>query len=82
MAGTHTASPDVDHARRSRILADTTRRALAMWPRLDRRALSRCAGDPARIATYVSRRTNLPPDIIRAILGRSVTDAEGELWFG
>ena len=82
MAGTPAASHDLDRRTRSRILADTTRRALAMWPRLDRKALSRCAGDPARIATYVSRRTNLPPDIIRAILGRSVTDSERELWFG
>ena len=82
MAGTHAASHEFNRARRSRILADTTRRALAMWPRLDRKALSRCAGDPARIATYVSRRTNLPPDIIRAILVRSVTDSERELWFG
>ena len=58
------------------------RRALAMWPRLDPRALARCAGNPARLARHVSRRTNLPPDIIRAILTPPLAERDGELWFG
>src|SRR5664280_2220546 len=37
--------------------ARVERRAMAMWPRLDHRALRRCHGDTARIAVYVSRRT-------------------------
>ena len=57
-------------------------RALALWQRLDRRALSRCSGDPARIARLVAHRTNLPLETIRAILDPSVSDAEGGIWFG
>jgi hypothetical protein len=69
-------------AARTHPLADPARRALAMWPRLDRRALRRCASDPACIATHVARRTNLPPEIIRAILGPGLTEEDGEIWFG
>ena len=57
-------------------------RALALWPRLDRRALRRCADDPVRIARLVARRTMLPPETIVAILGSGVTDRDRELWFG
>ena len=46
-------------------------RAMALWPRLDRRALSRCGCDPARIANYVSRRTRLPRKAIETLLSRS-----------
>lgn len=46
----------------------TTRRALALWPRLDRRALTRCHGDAARIARFVARRTSLSPDTIAGML--------------
>lgn len=57
------------------------RRALTVWPRLDRRALSRCNGDVACITRLVSKRTALPPQSIRAILlGHQDTDEE--LWFG
>ncbi len=59
-----------------------TQRALALWPRLDRRALGRCAGDPARIARLVARRTSLPPAIIRAILDPGVSEEDQEFWFG
>jgi hypothetical protein len=68
----------LDVPTRSNYLAE---RALIMWPRLDRRALSRCNGDVARITRLVSRRTTLPPQSIRAILlGHQETDEE--LWFG
>jgi hypothetical protein len=46
-------------------------RALALWPRLDRRALARCGCDPARIANYVSRRTRLPTKAIETLLSRA-----------
>jgi hypothetical protein len=46
-------------------------RALALWPRLDRRALARCGCDPARIANYVSRRTRMPTAAIRTLLSQS-----------
>lgn len=46
-------------------------RAMALWPRLDRRALARCGCDPARIANYVSRRTRLPTKAIEALLSQS-----------
>jgi len=45
-------------------------RAMALWPRLDRRALARCGGNPARIANYVSRRTRLPAKAIETLLTR------------
>jgi hypothetical protein len=43
-------------------------RAMALWPRLDHRALARCGCDPARIAHYVSHRTRLPARSIEALL--------------
>jgi hypothetical protein len=43
-------------------------RAMALWPRLDRRALSRAGCDPARIANYVSRRTRMPAKAIETLL--------------
>jgi hypothetical protein len=43
-------------------------RAMALWPRLDRRALSRCGCDPARLALYISRRTRMPVSAIEKIL--------------
>ncbi len=58
-------------------------RALTLWPRLDRRRLNRCAGDPRRIARLVARRTSLPHSaIVSMLLGTSVDDAEIETWFG
>jgi hypothetical protein len=82
MTGTPTTSPRTSAAARSRALAVTARRALLRWPRLDQRALARCAGDAACIASLVARRTNLPPETIRAILVSPETEVEREFWFG
>ncbi len=59
-------------------------RALAHWPRLDRRVLNRCGADARRIARYVSRRTSLSVDAIEAILQRGSAPDEGDIerWFG
>jgi 5-formyltetrahydrofolate cyclo-ligase len=58
-------------------------RALSIWPRLDRRALSRCACDPQRIARVVARRTSLPMEAILAlIVGPTVSRVEMQTWFG
>ena len=58
-------------------------RALSIWPRLDRRALSRCAGDPQRIASVVARRTSLPIDAILAlIMGPGEARVDIQTWFG
>lgn len=46
-------------------------RAMALWPRLDRRALARCRCDPARIANYISRRTRMPARAIETLLSQS-----------
>lgn len=62
--------------------AGLARRAQAIWPRLDRRALARCAGDPARITRLVARRTSLPPAVIRAILDPGLSEVDQEFWFG
>ncbi len=59
------------------------RRALALWPRLDRRALSRCRHDRACVVTLVERRTRLPPTAIWNLLAaRPTTREEAETWFG
>ncbi|MFN8620873.1 MAG: hypothetical protein U0869_09040 [Chloroflexota bacterium] len=44
------------------------RRALALWPRLDREALRRCRDDPRRIASLVARRTPLSIETIVSML--------------
>jgi len=44
------------------------RRAMAIWPRLDHRALHRCNGDPSRIATHVARRTTMTPAAIESLI--------------
>ena len=46
-------------------------RAMALWPRLDRRALARAGCDPARIANYISRRTRIPARAIETLLSES-----------
>ncbi|HEX7949567.1 MAG TPA: hypothetical protein VF494_04390 [Candidatus Limnocylindrales bacterium] len=52
--------------------ADVRRRAMAMWPGLDRKKLARTCGDPARVARLIERRTTLPRESIIGILeGRS-----------
>ncbi len=53
---------------RSEGLCDAARRALLMWPRLDRKVLGRCGCDPVRIARYVARRTSLPLEEILTAL--------------
>jgi hypothetical protein len=59
------------------------RRALALWPRLDRAALRRCRQDPARIAALISRRTALSPESIRQVLLMPpVSDEDVSTWFG
>lgn len=59
------------------------RRALAMWPRLERAALRRCHHDPRRIAALVARRTSIPPEaILRLLTMPVVSDDEVGIWFG
>jgi hypothetical protein len=48
--------------------ARVERRALAMWPRLDRAALHRCHGDPRRIAIQIAHRTKMERGVIEAII--------------
>ena len=58
-------------------------RALALWPRLDPKALRRCRRDPRRIAALVARRTSLPPETIQAMLVmHAVSHEEASIWFG
>ena len=58
-------------------------RALALWPRLDRRKLNRCAGDPRRMAALIARRTTLSrAAIVSMLLGTMVDESEIETWFG
>jgi hypothetical protein len=59
------------------------RRALLIWPRLDRTALRRCGGDPNRVASLVSRRSSLPHDAIVTLLTMpEVNEVEARTWFG
>lgn len=59
------------------------RRALGLWPRLDKSALRRCHGDVKKIAHLVSRRTTLPPEaIVKVLLMPTVNDDEVGHWFG
>ncbi len=59
------------------------RRALALWPGLDRRSLARCRHDPDRISALVARRTRLAPDVIRSLLNLpTVTAEDAATWFG
>ncbi len=62
---------------------DLERRALALWPRLDRAALRRCHNDAHRIAALVARRTTMPPEAIFNVLTMPrVSDADIDTWFG
>jgi hypothetical protein len=59
------------------------RRALTLWPRLERTALRRCRHDPRRIADLVSRRTSLPHEaILHLLLMPTTSDEEIRTWFG
>lgn len=51
------------------VSGDVRSRALAIWPGLDRRKLTRTCGDPGRVASLVGRRTALPREAILGILG-------------
>jgi hypothetical protein len=59
------------------------RRAMALWPRLDRAALRRCKADARQIAALIARRTTMPPDaILKVLLMPRVGDEEIGTWFG
>jgi hypothetical protein len=67
--------------------ATLERRALALWPRLDRSALRRCGNDPVRIAALISRRTSMPPEQIIQVLvmsgsPRDASGGDAGTWFG
>lgn len=62
---------------------EVDRQALAVWPRLGRRALRRCGHDPRRIAVLVARRTSMPPEAIVSLLPMpTVSRDEAVTWFG
>ncbi len=64
-------------------LGGLERRALTLWPRLDRTALRRCHNDARRIASLVARRTTMPPEAILAVLTMpQVSDDDIDAWFG
>jgi hypothetical protein len=64
-------------------LGPIERRALALWPRLDRSALRRCRHDPDRIAALIARRTMLSPKAIKQVLLMpAVADEDVATWFG
>jgi len=68
---------------RSEGIGALERRALALWPRLDRAALRRCRNDAHRIAALVARRTTMPPESIFNVLTMpSVADGDIDTWFG
>jgi len=59
------------------------RRALALWPRLDRAALRRCHNDAHRIAALIARRTTMPPEAIYNVLTMPAVAADDiDTWFG
>jgi hypothetical protein len=41
---------------------------MAIWPRLDHRALHRCLGDPTRIAAHVAHRTTMTAEAIETLI--------------
>jgi hypothetical protein len=64
-------------------LSPLERRALALWPRIDRAALRRCHNDATRIAALVARRTAMPQEAIRGLLTMpAVGRTEIDTWFG
>lgn len=50
------------------VTVDVRARALAVWPGLDRRKLTRTCGRPERVARLVERRTALSRECILRIL--------------
>ena len=68
---------------RSEGIGALERRALALWPRLDRAALRRCRNDAHRIAALVARRTTMPPEAIFNVLTMpTVAENDIDTWFG
>ncbi|MGO9178675.1 MAG: hypothetical protein ACLQHS_05290 [Candidatus Limnocylindrales bacterium] len=68
---------------RAQAECDLDRRALALWPGLDRRALARCRHEMAPIVRLVARRSSHAPATIRALLmAPLVTREEVAIWFG
>jgi hypothetical protein len=53
---------------------DYCSRALSLWPRLERSRLARVRHDPNRVATLISRRTNLSHSAILDLLGAPPAD--------
>ena len=59
------------------------RRALTLWPRIDRAALRRCGDNPDRIAALVEGRTSLTTEAIRSLLLMpEVSEDDARTWFG
>ena len=59
------------------------RRALALWPALDRQELARCQRVPGRIVALVARWSGLPRGAIQALLeSPMVNPEEVATWFG
>jgi hypothetical protein len=56
---------------RTREVCPAALRAMNIWPRLDRRELTRRGCDKARLAKYISRRTRMPLRSIEILLERS-----------
>ena len=68
---------------RSEGIGALERRALALWPRLDKTALRRCGNDPSRIAALISRRTSMPPEqILQVLVMTTPSRDDAESWFG
>ncbi len=57
------------------------RRALRLWPQLDRRELARCGGDPEQVADLIARHANLTVDAVTGILA-SPDRTEPTFYFG
>jgi hypothetical protein len=47
-------------------------RAMLLWPRLDRAKIRKVAGDPARMAEIIERRTSQPFEVILAMLTKQI----------
>ncbi len=71
MAVTYPPQPQLPVEPRERaVICPAVLRAMAIWPRLDRRAMARCGCDTARLARYISHRTRMPASSIETLLNR------------
>lgn len=78
-----TLDPAREHSAQTSGAADLERRALALWPGLDRAALARCHNDARCIAALVARHSTLPPQTVASLLAMPrVADADIGTWFG